>query len=107
MTDQIKNAIADGSLNPGFRLPSVRNMVSELKISAITVKRAYADLEREGFIKTRSGLGTFVADVDAGKMREEKMLELKEEIKKIIKSGEKYKISAEDIIELIRNIMED
>ncbi len=100
--DQIKNAIADGSVKTGTQLPSVRNLVSELKISSITVKKAYANLENDGFLLTRAGLGTFVADIDHKKLKEEKMEEIREEIKKILKSGEKYSISSGEIIDLIK-----
>ncbi len=95
--DQIKNAIADGTIQPGTQLPSVRNLVKELKISAITVKKAYANLENDGFIMTRAGLGTYVADIDHIRLKEEKMKEIREEIKKILQSGEKYDISTEEI----------
>ncbi len=100
--DQIKNAIADGSVKTGTQLPSVRNLVNELKISSITVKKAYANLENDGFLLTRAGLGTFVADIDHKKLKEEKMEEIREEIKKILKSGEKYSISSGEIIDLIK-----
>jgi GntR family transcriptional regulator len=103
VTDQIKNAMADGLLKPEEKLPSIREMTRELGISEITVKRAYADLEQEGYIFTRSGLGSFVADVDKKKMKTEKMAEIQQELRKIMKSGEKFDISADDIIEAIRN----
>ena len=64
VTDQIKDAIATGDLAPGDRLPSVRELSEAIDVSAITVKRAYQDLETDGYILTRAGLGSFVADVD-------------------------------------------
>jgi GntR family transcriptional regulator len=102
VTDQIKNAIAGGTLKPEEKLPSIREMTRELGISEITIKRAYADLEQEGYIFTRSGLGSFVADVDKEKMKSEKMIEIRQELRKIMKSGAKFDISADDIIEEIR-----
>ena len=102
VTDQVKDAIASGMLEPEDKLPSIREMTKELEISEITIKRAYADLEHEGYIFTRSGLGSFVANVSKEKMRNEKLEEIRQELKKIIKSGEKFDISADDIIETIQ-----
>jgi len=102
VTDQIKDAIAGGTLKPEEKLPSIREMTKELGISEITVKRAYADLEHEGYIFTRSGLGSFVADVSREKMKSEKLAEIRQEFIRIIKSGEKFNISADDIIAAIK-----
>jgi GntR family transcriptional regulator len=104
VTDQIINAIARGIIRTGDKLPSVRNMVEELNISAITVKRAYADLENEGYILTRAGLGTFVSDLDRKKLKREKLQEIRKEIKKILNSARNYGITREEIIEEIRGI---
>jgi len=102
VTDQIKDAIAGGILKPEEKLPSIREMTRELGISEITIKRAYADLEHEGYIFTRLGLGSFVADVSKEKMRSEKLSEIQQELIKILKSGEKFDISADDIIDCIK-----
>ncbi len=101
VTDQIKDTIAGGILKPEEKLPSIREMTRELAISEITIKRAYADLEHEGYIFTRSGLGSFVADISKEKLRREKLAEIRQELKKILKSGEKFDISADDIIQAI------
>ena len=66
ITDQVRDAIAAGELAAGEKLPSVREMSEALKTSAITVKRAYLDLENEGCIISRAGLGSFVAEVEPG-----------------------------------------
>jgi len=102
VTDQIKDAIAGGILKPEDKLPSIREMTRELGISEITIKRAYADLEHESYIFTRSGLGSFVADASKEKMKGEKFEEIRQELLKILKSGEKFGISADDIIEAIQ-----
>ena len=102
VAEQIKDAIAGGILKPEEKLPSIRELTRELGISEITVKRAYADLEQEGYIFTRLGLGSFVADVSKEKMKNEKLAEIRQELTKILKSGKKFDISAEDIIEAIR-----
>jgi GntR family transcriptional regulator len=102
VADQIKDAMAGGILKPEDKLPSIREMTQELGISEITIKRAYADLEHEGYIFARSGLGSFVADVSKEKMRKEKLAEIRQELTKILKSGEKFDISADDIIQAIQ-----
>jgi len=106
VTDQIKDAIATKVLKPESKLPSIREMSKELKISIITIKRAYADLEKEGYIFTRSGMGSFVADVKTDQLRLEKLSEIKEDMKKILKSGEKFNISAGDVIAVIKEMKE-
>ena len=104
--DQVKDAIASGGLQPETKLPSIREMSRELKISEITIKRAYSDLENEGFILTRSGLGSYVADINKEKLREEKWEEIQKDILKILKTAEKFDIPAGEIIALIREIKE-
>jgi GntR family transcriptional regulator len=101
ITDQIKDAIAAGTLKPETKLPSIREMAKELKISMITIKRAYADLENEGFILTRSGMGSYIADINKDRLRDEKLAEIRVELNKIQKAAAKFDISAEDIIQII------
>jgi GntR family transcriptional regulator len=102
VTDQVKDAIASGTLKPETKLPSIREMAKELKISMITIKRAYADLENEGYILTRSGLGSFVADINWDKLREEKLAEIRFEVTKILNAAARFDISAEDIFAAVR-----
>jgi len=106
ITDQVKEAIASGGLKPESRLPSIREMARELKISEITIKRAYSDLENQGFIITRSGLGSYVADINRDKLRQEKWKEIQKEIMKICKTAERFNISTREIIALIKEIKE-
>ncbi|MGD8538049.1 MAG: GntR family transcriptional regulator [Candidatus Aminicenantes bacterium] len=102
VTDQIKDAIASGTLIPETKLPSIREMAKELKISMITIKRAYADLENEGYILTRSGLGSFVVDINREKLRDEKLAEIRTELTKILNAAARYDISADDIFTALR-----
>ena len=106
VTDQIKDAIASGQLKPDDKLPSIREMSVELKISIITIKRAYSDLESENYIYTRPGMGSFVADINREKLRTEKLDEFSQEIKKLLKTGEKFGISTDDVITIVKNIKE-
>ncbi|MBN1886034.1 MAG: GntR family transcriptional regulator [Candidatus Krumholzibacteriota bacterium] len=102
VTDQVKDAVADGTLAAGERLPSIREMARALRISAITIKRAYADLEGEGVIVTRAGLGSFVAEVSREGLRAEKLEEIRGEIGRIVKTGEKFGITPDDVIGILR-----
>ncbi len=90
IVDQIARLIADGSLEPGTWLPSIRRMASELQLSHITVKRAYGDLERGGYIVTRPGLGSFVSDANRADLLEQKIEEVKRELAKTITTAKAY-----------------
>lgn len=102
VTDQIKDAIASGALLPETKLPSIREMAKELKISMITIKRAYADLENEGYILTRSGLGSYIADINRDTLRDEKLAEIRTELARILAAAARYAISADDIFSSLR-----
>lgn len=106
VTDQVKDAIADGTLKPEDRLPSIREMARELKISEITIKRAYADLEQDGYILTRSGLGSFVADINKDKLRTEKLTEIRGAMQKILVTGKRFGISASDLSDILKELGE-
>jgi GntR family transcriptional regulator len=107
VTDQIKDAIVSGTLKPNDKLPSIRSISVELNISIITIKRAYADLENEGYIYTRSGLGSFVADLNREKIRSEKLDEFRRELKNILLKAEKFDIPAREILKMIHQIQEE
>jgi GntR family transcriptional regulator len=107
VTDQIKDAIAAGDLKPNDKLPSIREIAEALKVSAITIKRAYLDLENEGYILTRAGLGSFVANVDRESLRSRKLGELRKELTRILRTGAKFGISADDIVRLVREAEEE
>jgi GntR family transcriptional regulator len=107
ITDQVRDAIASGDLAAGEKLPSIRELSAALKTSAITVKRAYFDLENEGCIITRAGLGSFVAEVDQVRLRERKLEEFRSELTRIVRTGAKFAICRDDLVQLIRTIKEE
>jgi len=107
VTDQIKNAIATGDLRSNDKLPSIRELAEALKISAITIKRAYLDLENEGYIFTRAGMGSFVTEIDRERLRGEKLAEFRSELKRILGTGGKFGVTADDLVRLIQEIKED
>ena len=104
VTDQIKDAIASGDLKPNDRLPSVRELSEALNVSAITIKRAYADLEADGYILTRAGLGSFVATVERDTLRARRLEELREDLTRIVRTSAKFGITIDDIVRLARAV---
>lgn len=97
VTDQVRDAIARGALAPGTKLPSIRGMAEELALSPITIRRAYADLERGGYIITRAGLGSFVAGISRDRLREEKVQEIRREIARIVRTAATFGVSIGEI----------
>ena len=107
VTDQIKDAIASGDLKPNDRLPSVRELSEALSVSAITIKRAYADLETDGYVLTRAGLGSFVAPVEPDALRARKLTEVREELRRIVRQSAKFGITAGEIVRLAAEVEGD
>ena len=106
VADQVKEAIARGDVTAGERLPSIREMARDLNISVITVKRAYLDLEGEGYLRTRAGLGTFVADVDLGTLRDAKLGDMRKELGRMLDAGRRFGISPDDVARLLDELKE-
>lgn len=108
---QIKNAIKEeiynGNLQENDSLPSVRVLANDLKISFLTVKRAYDELESEGYIKTIPKKGSFVAPRNLELMREEKLKEIQSLIEEIYDIAKMSNISNDEIEELFRIIFEE
>ena len=107
VTDQVKDAIARRTLKAGEKLPSIREMSKELSISPITIKRSYSDLEHEGYIVTRAGLGSFVAEVDFGRLKDEKVGEIEVELGRILKMAAGYGISAAELSKILKRLQEE
>lgn len=102
--EQIKNAIKENILKnkvkEGEQLPSVRTLSKDLKVSILTVKKAYDELEEEGFVESRQGLGTFVAGKDSEVNREELQKELENHLQEAIKLSVNLDLDKETILEL-------
>ena len=107
ITDQIKTLIRDGVLKVNDVLPSVRTLSKELRISALTVKKAYDFLEEEGYVVTVHGKGTYVAAADTELLLEEQKKELEADLEKSVQKGRRCGISDEDIRSLFELILED
>lgn len=106
IVDQIKMLIRNGGLKENDNLPSVRTLSKELKISALTVKKAYDNLESEGFTVTVHGKGTYVAATNTELLLEEQKKELEADLEQAIQKGRRCGISDEDIKSLFELILE-
>lgn len=104
---QIKKLILNNILHENDMLPSVRALSKELKISALTVKKAYDTLEEEGFCTTIHGKGTFVLSVDPNLMKEEQIIQIQNEFEKTIQKAKAYNVSKKELEELFEILMED
>ena len=104
--DQIKTMIRKQELKQNDQLPSVRALSKELKISALTVKKAYDELEREGFTVTIQGKGSYVTAANTELMMEEQKKEVEQDLEQAILKGRRFGISDEDIKTLFELILE-
>lgn len=106
--EQIKNAVKENIIQeilpPDEQLPSVRQLSKELNVSILTVKKAYDELEKEGFIVVRQGLGTFVAPLNLELIQEEKQKEIEENLIMICRIAKSINLSESELIDLMRYI---
>ncbi|MBS5522963.1 MAG: GntR family transcriptional regulator [Clostridiales bacterium] len=107
IVDQIKAQIVDGELCENDILPSVRTLSKNLKISALTVKKAYDNLEQEGFTVTVHGKGTYVKAVGRNLLLEEQRKEVEADLEMAIQKGRSCGLKDEEIRELFNLIMEE
>lgn len=101
IVDQIRDQVLMGELVAGEPLPSIRNLASALRVSVITTKRAYADLESLGFVETVPGKGSFVAGVKVELLRERRQQELEERLVALLDDAKTLGLSPEDVKGLI------
>ena len=100
--DQVSSQIVRGELEPGTMLPPIRTVAKELRISVITIKKAWEELERLGFIYTMVGRGCFVADLSAGDLMGKRSALLEEKIEKNIEYYKSLGLTLDEIIEAVR-----
>lgn len=101
ISTQIKAQIMNGQLQEGELLPSIRVIAKELKVSVITTKRAYADLERDGFIEVVQGKGSFVASRNMDFIREEQLKNIEQLLQKSVDIAKMSDISFEELNEML------
>ena len=106
IVEQIKALIISGELQEKDNLPSVRTLSKELRISALTVKKAYDFLEQEGFTVTVHGKGTYVAKANKERMLEEYRKEIETELEAVIRKAKRYGLTQKEIWELMELILE-
>ena len=104
---QIRGGIMCGELKEEEMLPSVRTLARELKVSALTVKKAYDALDAEGFIVTVHGKGSFVAAFNQNLLMEEKKKEMEADLEKAIRKGRSCGMSDQEITDLFYIVLED
>ena len=104
--NQIKSQIISGDLQVGDKLPSIRFMAKELRISMITAKRAFDELEAEGFIDSVQGKGNFVARQNKELIREEYLKKIEEKIQDIIELSDIIGLSNKEIMQMIKSFLE-
>lgn len=105
--DQIKAMIRDGKLRENDILPSVRSLSKELKISALTVKKAYDNLEQEGFTVTVHGKGTYVTAANKNLILEEQKKEIETDLEMAIQKGRRCGLTNEEIRTLFELVLEE
>ena len=101
ITSQIKNLIVSGALNEGDLLPSMRLLAKELRISVITTKRAYEDLERDGFIETVMGKGSYVAGRNMELIREEQLRMAETHLQKAVEIAKSSGIALSELSDIL------
>ncbi len=107
ITSQIKAMIMGGSLKTGDSLPSMRALAKELHISVITAQHAYEDLQRDGFITTIAGKGTFVAAQNKDFIREEQLRSAEEKLRDVADIGRTNGIALADLIKILTMFYEE
>ena len=106
--EQIKksiiNQILEGELNEDELLPSIRVLAQDIKISAMTIKKAYDELEKEGYLKSIQGKGTFVAPKNTELAKEQAQKDIENYIEKIVAISNRFNIDENDVIEMFKII---
>ncbi len=107
ITSQIKAMIMSGELKTGDAIPSMRSLAKSIHVSVITVQKSYEDLQRDGFIETSVGRGSFVSAPDKELFMEERRREAEEHLRKAAEIGRTSGIPAEKLIEVFRMFYEE
>lgn len=107
IVEQVKAAIANGTLTEGQPLPSIRALASELRISVITTKRAYAELEEAGFINTVQGKGSFVAGGNLELLREERLRQIEHLLAKAVSEARAGGVSTAELREMLDLLLDE
>lgn len=107
IVEQLRDQIVAGELEPDAALPSIRSLAKDLRISVITTKRAYEELEREGFLYTVAGKGCFVAEKNPELLREENLRKIEEHLGEIRRLAVRCGLTREELQEMLAIMEED
>jgi len=102
IADQIREKVLSGELLPGTALPSIRQLAEDARTSVITTKRAYSELEAEGIIVTKAGLGSFVAHLDAGRMKEIRMRDIGDRLFELVSQARASGVTDDEFLQLAK-----
>lgn len=105
IADQIREKVLSGELLPGTALPSIRQLAEDARTSVITTKRAYSELEAEGIIVTRAGLGSFVAHLDAGRMKGIRMRDIGDRLSELVSQARASGVTDDEFLQLVKEAM--
>lgn len=106
IVQQIRNAILSGQLEEGEQLPSIRSLANDIRVSVITTKRAYADLENQGFIETVQGKGSFVTGGNKEYLREQRRCAVEDLLTQAIEESRSAQISESELVEMLETLLE-
>lgn len=104
---QIKEMILSGELTEKDGLPSIRKLAKDLQISVITTKKAYEELEREGFIETYPGKGSYVAAQNPELLKENQLKAIEDQLVNVVNQSKAFQISLEELTEMLRLVYEE
>lgn len=105
--EQIKEAIFSGELKDGDSVPSIRNFANDLKVSVLTIRRVYEDLENEGFLTRQVGIGTFISTGNLEMLRESKRRVVEQKMADMIKDAKALGITQEELQEMMDILYEE
>lgn len=104
IAEQIKASIITGELEAGQQMPSIRTLAKDLRVSVITTKRAYEELERDGFVETVQGRGTYVANSNREFIREEQLRRAEEKLLEAVEIAKSAGIQEEELVESLHEL---
>lgn len=107
VVDEIERLIATGIMEPGEMLPSIRVLSKELMTSGITIRRAYQELERDGFIYTRAGKGSFVSGLTEQQLTRWKMSQVQEPLRESIQRAKNLKLTQRQFQEITKQLWDE
>ena len=107
IVNQIKAMIMSGELSPGDALPSMRNLAMQMRVSLITTKRAYEELERDGFIETYTGKGSFVKAQNAEFLKEENLRQIEQLLFEAVDKAKMSGVSQEEMQDILNMLYEE